>query len=236
MPQTWPVLGRLSAQDRIPLEFKGHPVDPLKEKGLWNQSGRSAAQLQGVLQLQSDHFLLPKASTYFPQCRRSSFMQWVLIQTPSADRDSWKELSAEISGTRGVWSVPSKAKWIFTLVGKAYRPQVSWALHCSYAEVPGYCHQAKPVGTSPLVEAGICPAGTQGMRGALSDGASLSATCRQSTAIPKAAAVFFTFGKVEQTHGFTESGRFLIIVIIYLVFTDKSSNLFCWRCWTHKPL
>lgn len=52
---------------------------------------------------------------------------------------------------------------------------------------------------------------------------------------PGTAAVFFTFGKAEQKPGFIESGRFLIIVIIYLVFTDKSSNLFCTRCWTHKP-
>lgn len=47
---------------------------------------------------------------------------------------------------------------------------------------------------------------------------------------PGTAAVFFTFGKVEQKPGFIESGRFLIIVIIYLVFTDKNSNLFCTRC------
>lgn len=190
MPQTWTVLGRLSAQDQIPLEFKGHPFDPRKEKGLWNHSGRSAAPPWGVLQLQClakqpDHFLLPKASTYFPQCR-SSFTQWALpwIQTPSADRASWKELSAEILGRRGVWSVPSKAKWICMLVGKAYSPQLSWALHCSYAEVPGYCQQAKPMETSPPVEAGTCTAGTQGKRGArffggvLSDGASLRGTCR----------------------------------------------------------
>jgi len=47
---------------------------------------------------------------------------------------------------------------------------------------------------------------------------------------PRAANGFFTFGKVEQTQGFTESGRFLIVAMIYLVFTDKSSNLFRSRC------
>lgn len=43
---------------------------------------------------------------------------------------------------------------------------------------------------------------------------------------PPTAADFFTFGKAEQARGFIQSGRFLIIVIIYLVFTDKSSKLF----------
>jgi len=90
--------------------------------------------------------------------------------------------------------------------------------------------------TSPLVEAGTCPAGIQVMRGArfllgfllMGLHTVLHAEPQEAQTEhchPRAAAVFFTFGKVEQTHGFIESGRFLIIVIIYLVFTDELKSL-----------